>query len=302
MLSITTRPRIAIQRMVPERFLTTGNQNTADGNSALGANTTGLSNTAVGQAALFSNTTANFNTAVGFSALHDNTSGGTNTAIGEFSLSDNTTGSANTALGKSALTANTTGSNNVALGFGAGGSVTTANNVIIIGSNLNGANVPNSCFIKNIRGVTTAVNDAIAVMIDSHGQLGTTSSSRRFKKDVKPMDNASKAIHALKPVTFHYKSDDTNRPEFGLIAEQVAEVNPDLVVRDENGEIYTVRYDAVNAMLLNEFLKEHRKNEDQQKQIDVLTAQLKQQAALIRRVSDRIELNESRQKVAINRE
>ena len=118
----------------------------------------------------------------------------------------------------------------------------------------------NSCFIGQIRGVTTAQNNAIPVLIDSAGQLGTTSSSRRYKKEIKPMDQASEAILGLKPVTFHYKSDNTGTPQFGLIAEEVAEVNPDLVVRDEKGEIYTVRYEAVNAMLLNEFLKEHRES------------------------------------------
>src|SRR6266536_5933658 len=121
----------------------------------------------------------------------------------------------------------------------------------------------NSCFIGHIRGVTTANNNAIPVLIDSAGQLGTASSSRRFKKEIEPMNKVSESILALKPVTFHYKNDNTNRSEFGLIAEEVAEVNLDLVVRDENCEIYTVRYDAVNAMLLNEFLKEHRKVEEQ---------------------------------------
>jgi hypothetical protein len=152
------------------------------------------------------------------------------------------------------------------------------------------------------------------VLIDSGGQLGTVSSSARFKKDIKPMDTTSEAILALKPVTFHYKSDKTNRPEFGLIAEEVAEVNPDLVVRDENGQIYTVRYDAVNAMLLNEFLKEHRKVEEQdatiaqvkstaakleatiaqqQEAMEAVTAQLKEQAAQIQKVSTQLEKNNS---------
>ena len=140
-------------------------------------------------------------------------------------------------------------------------------------------NVSNSCFIRNIYGVTTAQSNAIPVLIDSAGQLGTMSSSRRFRDEIKPMDCASEAIHALKPVTFHYKSDASGTPQFGLIAEEVAEVNPNLVVRDEKGDIYTVRYDAVNAMLLNEFLKEHRRNEEQQKQINVLTAQLREQSS-----------------------
>jgi hypothetical protein len=133
--------------------------------------------------------------------------------------------------------------------------------------------VDNSCFIGNIREVTTQNSNAVPVLIDSAGQLGTVSSSRRFKKEIKPMDSASEAILGLKPVTFHYKSDATGTPQFGLIAEEVAELNPDLVVRDENGEIYTVRYDAVNAMLLNEFLKEHRKVQEQEATI----AQLKQE-------------------------
>src|SRR5205807_3603023 len=112
-------------------------------------------------------------------------------------------------------------------------------------------------FISGIRGTTTANANAVPVVIDSAGQLGTVSSSRRFKDEIKPMDNSSEAILGLKPVTFHYKSDTQNTPQFGLIAEEVAKLNPNLVVRDENGEIYTVRYEAVNAMLLNEFLKEH---------------------------------------------
>ena len=139
-------------------------------------------------------------------------------------------------------------------------------------------------FISGIRGVTTGNANAIPVMIDSDGQLGTMSSSRRFKHEIKPMDTVSQAILSLKPVTFNYKSDNTNTPQFGLIAEDVAAVNPDLVVREQNGQIYTVRYDAVNAMLLNEFLKAHIKMEAQQKQIDDLTARLEQQAAQIQKV------------------
>jgi hypothetical protein len=185
--------------------------------------------------------------------------GNNNTGIGNSALASNTTGSNNTAIGSGTLP-NNTGSGNIALGQGAGFAVTTADDVICIGDF--GANVSDSCFIGNIRGVTTVNANAIPVLIDSNNQLGTMSSSRRFKKEIKPMDQTSEAIHALQPVMFHYKSDKTGTPQFGLIAEEVAEVNPDLVVHDENGEIYTVRYDAVNAMLLNEFLKEHRKVEE----------------------------------------
>jgi hypothetical protein len=244
---------------------TSGSANTATGRQALYNNTDGSENTANGYQALFSNTNGNFNTANGYQALANNTNGIGNTANGYQALFSST-GLENTAYGASALLNNSTGSANTALGVFAGTGVTTASGVIAIGTS--GANVGNSCFIGHIRGVTTANADAIPVLIDSAGQLGTVSSSRRFKKEIKSMDSASEAILALKPVTFHYKSDASGTPQFGLIAEEVAEVNPDLVVRDENGEIYTVRYDAVNAMLLNEFLKERRKVEEQRSKIE----------------------------------
>jgi hypothetical protein len=212
---------------------------------------------------------------------------------------NNTTGRANTATGNGALVNNTIGSFNIALGNGAGTNLTTGSNNIDIGAlgvagESNTTRIGNinqtSTFIAAIRGVTTGVADAIPVVIDSTGQLGTISSSRRYKNDIRTMDKASEAILALKPVTFHYKTDNTNTPQFGLIAEEVGAVNPDLVVRDKNREIYTVRYDAVNAMLLNEFLKEHRKVEqlkkdfesriaEQQRQIETLTAGLQKVSA-----------------------
>jgi hypothetical protein len=272
---------------------TTGSQNTAVGVSALRNNTTGFGNIAIGQdacsqsqggqkntgvgwAALVHNA-GNFNTANGADALFNNTVGNNNTANGFNALADNTTGADNMASGAFALENSTTGSGNTALGVFAGSNVTTASNVICIGDEVSGANVSNSCFIGNIRGVTTANADAIPVLIDSAGQLGTTSSSRRFKKEIQPMDKASESLLALKPVTFHYKSDNTSTPQFGLIAEEVADINPDLVVRDEKGEIYTVRYEAVNAMLLNEFLKEHKKVEEQQATIAELKSTVAQQ-------------------------
>src|SRR6266481_1483931 len=256
-------------------FNTTGARNTAVGVSALQSNTTGSFNTANGAGALFSNTTANSNTAIGRAALPNNTTGTDNTATGIAALTSNTTGIANTALGADALLDNTTGSGNVALGDSSGQNVTTAGNVICIGANVAGADVSNSCYIGSIFGQSSS--GGTAVFINSDGKLGTTNSSRRFKQEIKPMDHASEAILALKPVTFQYKSDTTNVSQFGLIAEEVAEVNPDLVVRDKTGEIYTVRYDAVNAMLLNEFLKEHRKVEQLKKDFESkLAAQEKQ--------------------------
>jgi hypothetical protein len=275
----------------------TGTQNTATGAGALLSNTIGGSNTANGTFALFFNTTGGGNTANGFNALLSNTTGNGNTANGFTALFSNTTSNGNTAMGASALFS-CTGFGNTALGFGAGDSVTTANNVICIGHP--GADVSDSCFISNIRGVTTQNADAIPVLIDSAGQLGTISSSARFKKQIKQMDKTSEAILALKPVTFHYKSDKTNTPQFGLIAEEVATVNPDLVVRDKDGEIYTVRYDAVNAMLLNEFLKEHSTVQELKREVAALTATVKEQAAQIQKVSTELEMNKRAPQVVAN--
>jgi hypothetical protein len=278
---------------------TTGSYNTANGALALLNNTDGSGNTATGVKALQNNTTGDSNTATGEFALQANSSGGSNTAFGWNALTSNTIGTANTAIGLGALAASTTGSGNIAIGPSAGANVQTASDVICIGS-LFGANVSDTCFIDHIRGVTTINANAIPVVIDSVGQLGTTSSSRRFKREIQSMDKASEAILSLRPVTFHYKSDKTNRPEFGLVAEEVAEVHPDLVVRDDNGELYTVRYDAVNAMLLNEFLKAHRRIEEQDKRIDQLTAQLKEQALLIQKVNDKVELNRPAPQTVLN--
>ena len=292
-------------------------QNTADGDTAVGfgalaANTTGDRDAALGFQAMNHNIDGSTNTAVGYQALYNgdnsgNTAighqalysggGGTNTAVGLWALYSNASASS-TAVGVDALVNSTTGGLNTALGYLAGSQITTAANVVCI--HHPGANVNHSCFIGNIRGITTQNNDSIPVVIDSFGQLGTMSSSRQFKDGIKPMDKASEAVLALKPVTFHYKNDNTKRPEFGLIAEQVAKVNPDLVVRDKNGDIYTVRYDAVNAMLLNEFLKEHRTVQKQQKEIDALKAELREQKVLIQKVNARLEMSEAAPQVAEN--
>ncbi len=265
--------------------------NTANGDSALSSNTSGFRNTATGAGTLFGNTTGPANTAYGFKALTNNTSGGTNTANGYQALASNTTGTGNTAVGNGALDANTTGGNNIALGVAAGSSVTTANNVIAIGSA--GADVSDSCYIDNIHGATIDPATALAVGVDASGKLGTTASSRRLKHDIKPMDKSSEALLALKPVTFHYKNDAKETPQFGLIAEEVAEVNHDLVVRDKKGEMLSVRYEAVNAMLLNEFLKEHRKVQQFEAALDAVNKRLKEQEAKIQRVSAQIEMGKA---------
>ena len=287
----------------------TGSGNTAVGSAALLFNTIGEGNTATGAQALANNMSA-LNTADGFQALQNNTTGSSNTAVGFHALHSNTDGISNTAVGDSALF-QSTGGLNIAIGWSAGVNVTTGEGNIEIGNGgvfddehtirIGGIGNQTRTFIRGIRDVTTGNNNAIPVVIDSAHQLGTMSSSRRFKKEIKSMNKASEAILALKPVTFHYKSDDTNRPEFGLIAEEVAEVNPALVVRDENGKVYTVRYDAVNAMLLNEFIKEHRTVQKQQKQIDTLRAELKEQRKLVQRVNEKVELNRARSQLADNR-
>ncbi len=285
-------------------FANTGDSNTATGVGAL-LNNTANENTANGTLALFSNTTGVQNTAVGFSALSNSTtaganSSGANTAIGAFALGQNVTGGANTAIGYAALYI-ATGGGNIALGDLAGVDVTTGSGNIIIGNRglagddatiRIGRATHTKCYIAGIRDVTTGVGDAIPVVIDSASQLGTVSSSKRFKKEIKPMDNASEAVLGLKPVSFQYKNDKTSQPQFGLIAEQVAEVNPNLVVRNSDGEIYTVRYDAVNAMLLNEFLKEHKK-------VEKLEAAVADLAAQLQKVTAQVQMDSSSAKVAV---
>jgi hypothetical protein len=272
----------------------TGNRNTATGAGALQHNSTlGNDNTANGFQALFRNTHGFSNTASGASSLFNNTTGSRNMAAGFQALQQNTTGERNTAIGYSSLDKNTTGSFNVALGAGAGSGVITANDVICIGRAADGVNVSGTCFIGNIRGVTTQNANALPVVIDGAGQLGTVASSERFKKDIAIMGQASEGILALRPVTFHYKTDGTSTPQFGLIAEEVAKVNPALVLPDKEGKPYTVRYDAVNAMLLNEFLKARRQIDSQQKQIDALTAGLQ-------KVSAQLELNKLAPRTVVN--
>ena len=272
--------------------------NTAVGASALMSNTTGASNTGIGSVALFANTEGATNTATGASALSHNTTGDNNTADGTGSLFNNTTGNNNTAVGNSALDANN-GSNNTALGINAGANVTTASNVTCIGANVEGANASNSCYIGQIFGATSSSGSA--VFVNSSGKLGTTTSSRRFKEGIKPIHDASEALLSLKPVTFLYKKeiDPDGTSQFGLIAEDVEKVNPDLVVRDKVGKPYSVRYDQVNAMLLNEFLKEYRRNEKQEATIACLQKQIEALAAGLQRVSDHLELNKSAPQIAV---
>jgi hypothetical protein len=268
---------------------TFSHRNTAYGAQALYHHFLGDSNTATGFRALYTDTSGRDNTADGFEALASNTNGQYNTGTGSKALYRNTFGEQNTAVGSGALFQNTYGNGNVALGSGAGSNATTGSNNVYIGQGMLGvAGESNACYIASIFGQASA--SGVPVLINSNNKLGTTTSSKRFKEDIKPMDKASEALFALKPVSFRYKKeiDPVGISQLGLVAEDVEKVNPDLVVRDTEGTPYTVRYDQVNAMLLNEFLKEHRKVEEleansarQQKQIETLTAGLQKVSAQI---------------------
>jgi hypothetical protein len=313
---------------------TTGNHNTADGQNALFANSTGIQNTATGSFALVFNSTGNQNTANGYGALLFNTIGNQNTGTGYFAVYQNTTGNNNTGHGYSALLNNTTGGGNIALGNFAGSNLTTGNNNIDIG-NQGVAAEANAIRIGTqgtqtktfIAGISGAGVTGVAVKINAAGQLGTAPSSARFKQNIRLMDKASEAILALKPVTFRYKKelDPDGTPQFGLVAEEVEKVNPDLVARDSEGKVYTVRYEAVNAMLLNEFLKQHRTLQElksivakqeatiaqqqkdsqstaaqQQREIKALTASLKEQALQIQKVSAQLEVSKPTPQMVLN--
>jgi uncharacterized coiled-coil protein SlyX len=319
-------------------FNTIGSDNTAAGWRALYQNTSGGPNTAAGFKALYGNTSSAFNVAVGDSALasfHGTTAvDGANTALGSLALTAETSGQENTAVGRRALESLTAASNNTAVGWRAGDNIIDGSNDVAVGSSagngiVHASNViaigiagvssafgdaDNTCYINHIFGEPVGVGPGQAVFVDSDGVLGFTTSSRRFKHDIKPMDNASEALLALKPVIFKYNSDKSGMTCFGLIAEDVAEVNPDLVLRDKKGEVSSVRYEQVNAMMLNEFLKEHRTVEDlkstvakqeaiiaqQQKGMEFLAASLKDQAAQIQKVSAQVEVNKPTPKVVLS--
>ena len=269
---------------------TTGSFNTANGVNTLFRNTTGFQNAATGVQALFSNTTGFHNTAAGFQALLSNTTGNHNTADGDNALVHDTIGSLNTAIGAHALDQNITGSSNVALGFQAGFNI-TGNGNVCVGENIVGvAGESNVTRIGNIG--STAQANGVFVTVGAGGKLGFQVSSRRYKDDIKPMDRASEALFALKPVSFRYKQeiDPARSPDFGLIAEDVATVNPDLVARDEEGKIVTVRYQAVNAMLLNEFLKEHHTVQELKSTVT------KQQATILQQKKDFQEIASQQQR------
>jgi trimeric autotransporter adhesin len=302
--------------------LTGGSQNTALGFQALFKNTTGNNNTSIGVNSLFSDIAGgNNNTATGNSALQSNSTGTNNTATGNVALFSNMTGNFNTATGGGALFSNTTGRFNTAIGLSAGNNLINGEGNIYIGAQVPAGATGEFEFIRIgndtafafhydtfIAGIylRAAGPSPLPVMCGSNGKLSANASSRRFKHDIKPIEN-SEVILALKPVAYHYNNDATNSPDFGLIAEDVAEVAPDLVIRDEEGKPLSVHYQGVNAMLLKEFIKEHKKVEEQQASISQLrsemqtmVAQLKEQAAQIQKVSAQLQVNKSVPQVVNN--
>jgi hypothetical protein len=290
---------------------TAGTENTAVGANALVHNDNGSDNNAFGTNALFSNVEGTFNNAHGRNALTFNT-GNENNAFGDLAMENNTLGSSNTAIGDDALRSNVDGSGNVAVGDEAGtGLGASVNNCIAIGATGDGpfAVLDNTCFIGHIFDQPVSdVGTQEAVFVDQFNVIGISASSRRFKHHIQPMDKASEAILALNPVTFKYNADKNGRTQYGLIAEEVATVNPDLVVQHKDGEVSTVRYEQVNAMLLNEFLKEHKKVKElqaivaqQQKGMELFTAQLKEQSAQIQKVNAQLETSKSAVEIVVNK-
>jgi hypothetical protein len=284
--------------------------NTAVGFHSLYSTTAGYLNTAIGDGALHSNITGHTNTATDAAALDGNTTGEKNSATGASALTVNTTGNANTATGFGALSFNTTGSFNIALGSNAGLSLTTGDHNIDIGNQgvaaeantirIGGVGTQTATFIAGISGAT--VPTGVPVVVDRDGHLGTITSSARFKEQIKPMDKASEVILSLKPVSFRYKHelDPEGTLQFGLVAEEVEKVDPHLVARAHDGKPYTVRYEAVNAMLLNEFLKEHRKNEKQEATIERLEKQIEVLTEGLQKVSAQLQLSTSAPKTALS--
>jgi hypothetical protein len=323
------------------RFNTDGVSNNALGESALFNNQIGSANTAIGDVALENNDSdgaglGNANTAVGAAALFSNTDGDSNNAVGFNALGSNVDGLFNNVMGFDAMADNVSGAGNVAIGDSAGAGVEGDFNIYIgafAGPGPSPAPVNESetirigdvfntaCFIGGISAQTAS--GGVAVFIDGNGKLGTLTSSARFKDDIKPMGKTSEALFSLKPVTFRYKKeiDSKGIPQFGLVAEDVEAFNPDLVVRDKEGKPYSVRYEQVNAMLLNEFLKEHCRVEEQQgtigqlksnaakqeatiselkKDMGVLTTQLEDQAVQIQKVSAQLDASKPAQQTVLN--
>ena len=288
---------------------TTGNFNTANGYLALTSNTTGVDNTATGYLALELNTTGNYNTANGYAALIFNTTGNYNTANGSNALWSNSTGTNNTVHGAYALFANTTGSYNIALGYGSGQGITTGSNNIVIGNSGTSADngvirigtfgTQKATYLAGISGVQS--NGGVAVYVNASGQLGTLTSSRRFKYDIKDMNATSDKLMDLRPVMFRYKAaseDGTHPIQYGLIAEEVAKIYPDLVQYDKEGKPFTVYYHLLTPLMLNELQKAHHQNEAQKTEIDALKAEQQKQGSELASLRQMLEQKQSSEAAA----
>jgi hypothetical protein len=282
--------------------------NTAEGNTATGAgallsNTTGIENTAAGESSLFNSATGDRNTAFGADTLVSNTGGSFNVAVGFNALGDNTTGASNVALGPQALSSNILGSNNTGVGALAGINSSGDGNVYVGAGMIGVAGESNHTYVRNIKDTSVSGGNSDTVTLDlTTGLLGHLSSSRRYKENIKPMGDSSEVIYRLKPVTFRYKKevDRTQSSTFGLIAEQVAEVNPDLVACNAEGQPEGVHHEQVNAMLLNEFLKEHQTVVELKKEISALTATVKEQAVQLQKVSAQVEMGKSATRMVVS--
>src|SRR5215468_8708909 len=310
---------------------TTGDTNTAVGRNALTNNQISSDNNAVGAFALFNNDSsgngsANFNNAFGRNALFNNVDGDENDAFGDDAMEENTTGSQNTAMGDDALDGNTIGSGNVAVGKEAGNSIIDGNDNVVLGHNAGiglmhasrniaigtevagpFADFDDTCFIGSIFGeIVSDPGSQAAVFVDQFNVVGVFNSSRKYKHDIQPMDKASETLYRLKQVTFRFNSDWKGTTQYGLIAEDVAKVDPQLVSR-RDGEIMSVHYEQINSMLLNEFLKEHKKVEEQQasisqlkREMQTMLAQLKEQSVQIQKVNAQLKMSEPAAKVVVN--
>jgi Chaperone of endosialidase len=265
---------------------TIGGGNTAVGQAALEGNTTGSNNAAVGEGALFSNTIGGLNTAVGQVALEGNTTGSNNAAVGEGALNRNTAGSQNTAVGVTALQNNTTGSNNIALGFTAGQSLTSGSNNIYLGA-ASPATESNTMRLglnqtrTFIAGVAGSHLSGSQVVVSSSGQLGIIASSARYKHNIRAMGARSRGLFQLRPVIFRYKQDPQGVRQYGLIAEEVAKVYPELVTWRSDGAAESVQYHELIPMVLNELQRQQRELGELKAQNERLQAALVRQTAAL---------------------
>jgi hypothetical protein len=293
-------------------YTSSGSDNVASGFNALYSNTTGSYNTASGSNALYSNTTGTHNTASGYEALYFTTTGIEDTGVGYGALHTNTTGKENTALGNEALYAVTTGTNNIAMGFHAGIDLTSGSNDIDIGNTgvaaesgvirIGTAGTQTRTFVA---GIENSKVTGAAVYVTSSGQLGVLASSERYKTAIAPMGANTQKLQQLRPVTFHLKIDPEGAVQYGLIAEEVDKIYPELVIRDDQGKIQGVRYDELAPMLLNEMQKQQQKlaAEDatlklQAENVAALTAQSEEQSAEIRGLKMQLaELNDLKQEL-----